>query len=87
MLQERPFIVDEDPSQVEIVVDADTKKLIYDEWMERIRGYNIYLNKPGLNCLHLNCPNCRGTGMSSMGGACIHMVSCSCGRCSSTIMC
>jgi hypothetical protein len=32
-------------------------------------------------CLHDNCPKCRGTGIDSGGGACIHMISCNCPKC------
>lgn len=32
-------------------------------------------------CLHLTCPNCFGTGTRSDGSPCVHMMSCSCPRC------
>lgn len=35
------------------------------------------------SCLHRNCSMCHGTGTRQDGlGACIHMMSCSCKRCS-----
>lgn len=34
-------------------------------------------------CLHDNCPTCGGTGIRKDGlGACIHMISCKCPKCS-----
>ena len=32
-------------------------------------------------CMHDNCPQCHGTGRGPMG-ACIHMMSCPCPKCS-----
>lgn len=38
-------------------------------------------------CLHLNCPECHGTGIKhTTGGPCIHMLSCPCRRCSPSMM-
>ena len=35
------------------------------------------------NCLHDNCSSCGGTGVRKDGlGPCIHMMSCSCPKCS-----
>lgn len=31
-------------------------------------------------CLHRSCPKCHGTGRSEFG-ACIHMISCRCKKC------
>ena len=33
------------------------------------------------NCLHKNCPECRGNGVKLNGEICIHMISCPCPRC------
>lgn len=33
-------------------------------------------------CLHDNCETCKGTGRKKDGSHCIHMISCSCSRCS-----
>lgn len=33
-------------------------------------------------CLHKGCPDCRGTGRKHNGEMCVHMLSCSCVRCS-----
>lgn len=41
-------------------------------------GKNIYFNG---QCLHLNCPECKGTGRKSNGQHCHHMISCRCRRC------
>lgn len=33
-------------------------------------------------CLHASCPECQGTGIKKNGlGMCIHMISCSCPKC------
>lgn len=40
------------------------------------------IKKPkDVECLHLLCPECRGTGKKKDGTICIHMISCSCLRC------
>ncbi len=33
-------------------------------------------------CLHDACTECHGTGIKAYGGHCVHMISCSCPRCS-----
>ena len=33
-------------------------------------------------CLHKNCAQCGGTGKRKDGTVCVHMISCSCDRCS-----
>ena len=35
-------------------------------------------------CLHDGCSECVGTGVRKNGGACVHMISCPCPRCSPT---
>lgn len=37
-------------------------------------------------CLHDNCPDCRGTGIKDNGWNCIHMISCRCTKCRSVIL-
>ena len=32
-------------------------------------------------CLHDTCLSCHGTGVTKAGNACIHMISCSCPKC------
>jgi len=40
-------------------------------------------SEEGGTCLHDNCPSCGGTGVKSDGtGACVHMISCPCPKCS-----
>ena len=39
------------------------------------------------DCMHDNCSSCGGTGIRKDGlGACIHMISCPCSKCSPTRM-
>lgn len=33
-------------------------------------------------CMHDQCPECLGTGIKKNGGMCVHMLSCSCPKCS-----
>ena len=33
------------------------------------------------NCMHDNCPDCKGTGRRQDGGICIHGMSCPCPKC------
>lgn len=33
-------------------------------------------------CLHTGCSECHGSGRKKNGEACVHMLSCSCERCS-----
>ena len=35
-------------------------------------------------CLHDQCQDCHGTGISRFGGACIHAISCPCSKCTPT---
>lgn len=35
-------------------------------------------------CLHDQCPECTGSGRKRLGGACVHMLSCPCNRCTPT---
>lgn len=35
-------------------------------------------------CMHDSCPTCHGTGVDSMGRACVHSLSCPCPKCTST---
>lgn len=36
------------------------------------------------NCMHKNCPSCKGSGVKSDGGLCIHSMSCPCPSCTPT---
>lgn len=48
------------------------------------KQYTDIVNKQNIKteCLHYNCPTCRGTGVRVDGlGACIHMISCPCKKC------
>lgn len=36
------------------------------------------------DCRHKSCPSCQGTGIKTCGAPCIHMLYCSCKRCSIT---
>lgn len=33
------------------------------------------------DCLHVNCPSCKGTGVNQFGTSCIHGISCPCKNC------
>lgn len=37
--------------------------------------------QPWSPCMHDSCPECVGTGVRANGGACVHMISCPCPRC------
>ena len=45
--------------------------------VRRFRGYDV----PNIRCAHDACPECIGTGVKSDGSRCVHMISCSCPRC------
>lgn len=49
---------------------------------ERQRNHLKQFQKPWQPCLHDQCQECHGTGIRKFGGACIHMISCSCPKCS-----
>lgn len=34
-----------------------------------------------VTCLHIRCPECKGTGRRNDGTPCIHYISCNCKRC------
>lgn len=50
-----------------------------DEHTKLIRGWN---EEPRPRCLHEACPRCKGTGIEKDGTRCVHMISCSCPKCS-----
>lgn len=33
-------------------------------------------------CRHTNCPQCHGTGRKRDGTECVHLISCTCSKCS-----
>lgn len=41
----------------------------------------ITKNQDWQPCLHDKCEKCVGTGITKEGGVCIHMISCSCPKC------
>ncbi len=49
------------------------------EHLAHVRDY--HLGHPS-ECLHNRCSECLGTGVRRDGGACVHMISCPCPRCS-----
>ena len=50
------------------------------KFLEKIQEIDV---KAEQTCLHLSCPRCDGTGTRKDGlGACVHMISCPCHRCS-----
>lgn len=57
-----------------------------DEYIQRrIKGLEDRLKQPTPSaCLHLNCPECNGTGIKKSGGYCVHMISCPCNKCKIT---
>lgn len=58
---------------IEWVTDlGDT--IITDKWIE-------YPAQPS-DCMHDNCPTCKGTGVDAFGKMCVHWLSCPCKKCS-----
>lgn len=58
------------------------------ELAERQRRHLESINygaQPWRPCLHDNCPQCNGTGVSILG-PCVHMISCPCPKCSPCYM-
>lgn len=48
---------------------------------------NVYNRKGEWRpCLHDGCQNCHGTGIKLDGSRCVHMISCSCPKCSPHMM-
>lgn len=54
------------------------------ELRERQEKHLKRFEKPWQPCLHDQCRSCHGTGIDKFGGTCIHMISCSCPKCSPT---
>jgi len=65
------------------MIESDNTKT----WAEYFKPKTIFsgkiYGKENSQCLHDNCSMCDGTGIRKDGlGACIHMISCSCLKCS-----
>lgn len=44
-------------------------------------------NNKKIECLHLKCSECNGTGFKKNGlGTCVHMISCPCKNCNCSFM-
>ena len=51
-------------------------------WYARDYGTGYQYKPQDDQCLHLQCPNCHGTGVNkNTGEVCIHYISCPCSRC------
>jgi hypothetical protein len=62
----------------------------YREDLERRQAEHLRTIKERHNdrpCLHDGCSECHGTGIRSDGTGCIHMISCSCPKCSPYTLC
>ncbi len=67
------------------MIQETTKEQYEKELAERQRKHleNV-TNQQNSNwrpCMHDQCPECCGTGVKHNGGICIHMISCSCSKC------
>lgn len=57
-------------------------------WIKRSDGHGPKMSKDGIiwwrdsKCLHDSCTKCRGAGVDNRGQTCVHMISCTCSRCS-----
>lgn len=49
---------------------------------EHLKQVQENLNKNNQPCLHDGCTECLGTGVKHDGTPCVHMISCSCPKCS-----
>jgi len=60
-------------------------RLTYEkELNERQVKHLNQFQKPWKPCLHDQCSECHGTGISRFGGMCVHGISCSCPKCNPT---
>lgn len=48
---------------------------------------NRYRNQHWTPCMHETCPQCVGTGVKVDGSTCIHMMYCTCPKCSPITTC
>lgn len=51
------------------------------EHLERVFGRTSFRGTAARRCLHDSCSQCVGTGIKADGTPCVHMISCSCPRC------
>lgn len=69
-------------------MEPEQYKQLQDDLKRRQEDHlrNIRKNKEPfyIPCLHDSCPNCIGTGLKSDGSICVHMIYCSCPKCSPT---
>jgi len=57
----------------------------YDKMDKKFEYEAEKFDKKHSDCMHDNCPTCGGTGNRKDGmGACIHMISCPCRKCTPT---
>lgn len=62
----------------------------YDEYEDNLRKrqqkhLGQVRKRSGGPCLHDSCTECVGTGVKKDGTQCVHMISCPCPKCSTTI--
>jgi hypothetical protein len=69
--------------RVNQMIESDNPKTW--TWVEYFKPKTIIYAIKNSQCLHDNCSMCDGAGIRKDGlGACIHMMSCSCQKCSPT---
>jgi hypothetical protein len=60
--------------------EKDPLEWIYGQQQTFPLGEFIYQPPPS-DCMHDNCPTCKGTGYNAYGGRCVHGIACPCAKC------
>lgn len=72
--------------QVEIITGNVGREEYEDKLREKQRQHldniTIRKNQQWKPCLHDGCTECIGTGIKKDGSPCVHMISCTCPKCS-----
>ena len=70
------------PSVTEQLSREDYERELKKRQEEHLRSVFQQQDRFWRPCLHDGCPECHGTGVKLNGGACVHMISCPCPKCS-----
>lgn len=68
---------------VNIPIDRETYERDLKERQKiHLQNVSTYTNRNWKPCVHDSCPSCIGTGIKADGSVCVHMIYCTCPKCS-----
>lgn len=64
-----------------VVRDEQAKDPFELSYSQPISIVEKFTYTPHSDCMHDNCPTCKGTGLTPYGAVCIHGIACPCSKC------